>query len=46
MLFANLRNGPKNCVTAGAFGVCVTAGISVTISEKVGNVTVMVTQKN
>lgn len=45
MLFSNIGNGPKNCVKAGALGVCVTAGVSISILQKKGNRTVKVTYK-
>lgn len=40
MLFSNIGSDPKNCVKAGVFGVCVTAGASV--SQKQGNKTITV----
>lgn len=45
MLFSNIGNNPKNCVKAGALGVCVTVGASVAVSQKRNNRTVTVTVK-
>ncbi|MFP3153438.1 hypothetical protein LQZ18_03230 [Lachnospiraceae bacterium ZAX-1] len=46
MLFTSAEKGPKNCVKAGALGVCVKAGVAVATTQKSGNRTITVIKKN